>query len=239
MADLTRVDVLRVFTDDAGAFGNPLGIVGSSPATAGREQAIATELGFSETVFVDDVTGDAARLRIFTPAVELPFAGHPTVGTAWWLRENGRSVAYLDVPAGRLEVATDGDATWITAAASWSPDFVWHPCATPAGVDAIAPAAFESGAHYAWAWLDEASGLVRARMFGPAMGVAEDEATGSAAVRLTALLERDLVIHQGEGSVVRTRFLSGDRVAVGGRTVADGSRVVCASAAPISGMFDR
>src|SRR4028119_1864962 len=49
------------------------------PAPDGR--GVAADLGFSETVFVDDAEG--GELRIFTPGTELPFAGHPLVGTAW------------------------------------------------------------------------------------------------------------------------------------------------------------
>ncbi len=75
---------LDVFTDVA-LGGNPLAVVldaeGIEPA---RMQAIAREFNLSETVFVlpprDPV--NSARIRIFTPARELPFAGHPTVGTA-------------------------------------------------------------------------------------------------------------------------------------------------------------
>lgn len=48
-------------------------------------QAIAREMNFSETTFVTGRTSDAARVRIFTPERELPFAGHPTLGTAWVL----------------------------------------------------------------------------------------------------------------------------------------------------------
>ena len=52
-------------------------------------QAIAREMNLSETVFLQrpSVAGCAAAFRIFTPATELPFAGHPTIGAAWVLRE--------------------------------------------------------------------------------------------------------------------------------------------------------
>ena len=83
------VDVVRVFTDEDGGFGNELGIVESSERTRDREQQLAAALGFSETVFVDDVTEARARIRIFTPAGELPFAGHPSVGVAWWFAQRG------------------------------------------------------------------------------------------------------------------------------------------------------
>jgi predicted PhzF superfamily epimerase YddE/YHI9 len=58
-------------------------------------------------------------------------------------------------------------------------------------------------------------------MFAPAMGIREDEATGAAAVRVTALLDRDLDILQGRGSRLRTKRSAGDDILVGGRTVFD------------------
>lgn len=64
--------------------GNPLGVVLNADALpTGLMQTIAGELNLSETVFVQKATKPAhsARIRIFTPAVELPFAGHPTIGT--------------------------------------------------------------------------------------------------------------------------------------------------------------
>jgi trans-2,3-dihydro-3-hydroxyanthranilate isomerase len=75
---------LDVFTDRALA-GNPLAVVlGSEGLDTARMQAIAGEFNLSETVFVFPPKNPANRaaLRIFTPGKELPFAGHPTVGTA-------------------------------------------------------------------------------------------------------------------------------------------------------------
>jgi trans-2,3-dihydro-3-hydroxyanthranilate isomerase len=75
---------LDVFTNERFA-GNPLAVVdGSEDLDAARMQAIAREFGLPETVFVFPAADPAhtARLHIFTPATELPFAGHPTVGTA-------------------------------------------------------------------------------------------------------------------------------------------------------------
>ncbi|MFC7053116.1 PhzF family phenazine biosynthesis protein [Hansschlegelia quercus] len=76
--------VLDVFTGDALA-GNPLAVVlDASGLDSGGMQAIAREFNLSETVFLLPADDEArkAKLRIFTPARELPFAGHPTVGTA-------------------------------------------------------------------------------------------------------------------------------------------------------------
>ena len=89
---MTSVRVLRVFTDAAGASGNPLGGVrDAADISQTRRQAIAAELGYSETVFVERDTD----VQIFTPTTELPFAGHPLVGSAWLLRR-----PLLRAPAG-------------------------------------------------------------------------------------------------------------------------------------------
>jgi predicted PhzF superfamily epimerase YddE/YHI9 len=68
-----------------------------------------------------------------------------------------------------------------------------------------------------WAWEDEAGGIVRCRVFPVALGVPEDEATGSYAVRLAGALHRPLVIHQGQGSTLLARPLDDGFVEVGGR----------------------
>ena len=81
---------LDVFTDRRFG-GNPLAVVqGAGGLSDQQMQAIAREFNLSETVFVLPAENPAhsARLRIFTPLKELPFAGHPTVGTAALLAEH-------------------------------------------------------------------------------------------------------------------------------------------------------
>lgn len=84
-------DIVDVFTDRAYA-GNPLAVVhGAGHLTAEQMQTLAAEFGLSETVFPLPPTTSGAdyRVRIFTPARELPFAGHPSVGAAWVLARAG------------------------------------------------------------------------------------------------------------------------------------------------------
>ncbi|MGQ7792127.1 PhzF family phenazine biosynthesis protein [Faunimonas sp. B44] len=79
-----RYQIYDVFTDRPLA-GNPLAVVlDAEGLDNGAMQAIAREFNLSETVFVleADNPGHTARVRIFTPFAELPFAGHPTIGTA-------------------------------------------------------------------------------------------------------------------------------------------------------------
>lgn len=81
--------LLDVFTDRRFA-GNPLAIVEDADALGGGEMlAVAREFNLSETVFLLEPRDSVhtARLRIFTPAAELPFAGHPTIGAAAYLAE--------------------------------------------------------------------------------------------------------------------------------------------------------
>ena len=81
-----EVQVLRVFTDQRGGHGNELGVVyGAAELPGELGIRLTAQLGFSESVFVDDEP--RAGFRIFTPAAELKLAGHPTVGTAWVLGE--------------------------------------------------------------------------------------------------------------------------------------------------------
>jgi trans-2,3-dihydro-3-hydroxyanthranilate isomerase len=81
-----RYVVADVFTDTPLA-GNPVAVFTDARALDGEEmQRLARELNLSETVFVLPAEADGhARIRIFTPGIEMPFAGHPTLGTAFVL----------------------------------------------------------------------------------------------------------------------------------------------------------
>jgi predicted PhzF superfamily epimerase YddE/YHI9 len=211
--------VLRVFVNEDGEWGNPLGVfLDGKEVPESKRQDAAARLGFSETVFVEDRA--AGRLRIFTPRVELPFAGHPAVGAAWLLAREGTPVDVLRPAAGEVAVRRDGDATFVAAQPGWAPSFVYRQLALPGEVRGLTASAQNANV-YAWSWIDEASGTIRARSFVPEAGIAEDEATGSAALALCARLERPVTIHQGHGSVLLCRPLEGRRVEVGGTVVLD------------------
>lgn len=109
---MLRYDVVDVFTDRAYA-GNPLAVVhGAQGLSDAAMQAVAAEFHLSETAFpLPPTTAEAHyRVRIFTPARELPFAGHPSVGTAWVLARD-RAIPYGEVVqecgAGLLPVTVD------------------------------------------------------------------------------------------------------------------------------------
>jgi predicted PhzF superfamily epimerase YddE/YHI9 len=219
------VTVLRVFTDSEGNFGNPLGVIDASMVQPRDRQRVAAQLGYSETIFVDLPAGGSAtaHARIYTARTELPFAGHPTVGAAWWLRQQGSPIRTLQVPAGIVQVSYDDDITAISARSEWAPEFAIHDLDSLDDLAAANPADFPDDIqHYLWTWTDRSAGLLRARMFAANLGVPEDEATGAAAVRITDYLSRDLTIVQGKGSVIETTWSPEGWVRVAGRVVSDG-----------------
>jgi predicted PhzF superfamily epimerase YddE/YHI9 len=192
-----------------------LGVFLDGPAAAGAEQAIATELGYSETVFVYDRA--EARLRIFTPSLELPLAGHPLVGTSWLLHREGPPPAVLRPPAGDVPTWQESGRTWIRAHPEDAPPFDLVQLGSAAAIDALESSPDGGGKTVAWAWADEAAGVMRVRAFLPEFGVPEDEATGSAALRLCAHAGRPVEIRQGVGSVIDARPAGDGRVDVGGQ----------------------
>lgn len=90
--------------------GNPLAVFPDASAlTAAQMQALAAEMNLSETTFVlpPRDPGHTARIRIFTPRTEVPFAGHPNVGTAYVLARLGRAggeTLSFEEPAGDVAV---------------------------------------------------------------------------------------------------------------------------------------
>lgn len=295
-----------VFTDRIFG-GNPLAVF---PDGRGLDdstmQRIARELNLSETVFVlpPETAQETRRLRIFTPAMELPFAGHPTVGTAIILAETGEldgngpwdivfgekvgpipvriatapdaapNAATANAPmtatlsSARLPTAIDGvrdpailaallglpvtalaQADLPPAAYSAGVPFTIIPLASRAALSAIA---FDVGVWrdhladslaphiYAIALEDSAHGRhVSARMFAPAMGIAEDPATGAAATALAGYLfdqQRPAAdrtvweISQGDDmGRPSTILLTADRAANGLSAVHVGGRAVIVS----------
>lgn len=209
------IDVLRVFCGPDGRHGNPLGVVrdGRTYPDEASRQALTRQLGFSETVFVEDP--ERGHLDIHTPGARLPFAGHPLVGVAWLL-----DVGILELEVGEVFARHDGEFSWITARPEWVPPRTLEQYASVAEVEALTGPPPGEGWLYVWAWEDEAAGRVRARAFprrDPA--IVEDEATGAAALLLSHHLGRALNIRQGRGSQILAAPAPDGAVEIGGRVL--------------------
>lgn len=238
---------LDVFTDRLFG-GNQLAVFPDARGLSDARMAhIARELNLSETVFVlpPETPAGTRRLRIFTPGMELPFAGHPTVGAAFLLAAIGeipltgnRASVVFEEGVGPVQVTIDGDLgkpTFARLSAAKLPEIGPPP---PGSVDIAAllsldlkdicdgelrPQAVSCGVpflfvplrtiaavrrarldqarwerRFARYWAphiylfsretEQADSDVHARMFAPAMGIAEDPATGAAASALAGYL---------------------------------------------------
>ena len=204
--------VLRVFTrGDIG--GNLLGVINDTIGlSTDQMQAIAADLGFSESTFVDWRQGETPMVRIFTPKVEMEFAGHPLVGTAWVMSFLGPEAHdKLECLAGMVDVRIDGDTVWIDAALDQetelepdgqiitdaglpAPDRTWmvrmpkeyfvaeYP--NSAIITGLAPDMAVLEGQFGTLCFARNATRAHMRFFAPAGGVPEDPATGSAAVAL-------------------------------------------------------
>ena len=117
---MTRYVVYDVFTD-APFGGNQLAVILDATALPEEQlQQIAREFNFSETTFVYPPNDPAhtAKVRIFTPTMEVPFAGHPTIGTAIALRDEGATGdMVLELGVGPIPCALSDRGTAFTVTA--------------------------------------------------------------------------------------------------------------------------
>jgi trans-2,3-dihydro-3-hydroxyanthranilate isomerase len=121
--DFVQVDV---FTDQAFG-GNQLAVfLDGRGLSSGEMQTLAREMNFSESTFVlpSDLPEAARRVRIFTPAEELPMAGHPTVGTAWVLAARGDLPLTGDTTGATLALEI-GPVPMQIESEGGQPSFVW------------------------------------------------------------------------------------------------------------------
>jgi trans-2,3-dihydro-3-hydroxyanthranilate isomerase len=231
-----RYTVIDVFTDEALA-GNQLAVFTDArdldPITM---QRLARETNLSESTFVLPPQADGAdvRIRIFTPSAELPFAGHPTLGSAFVLGGPLQAmVLRLETGAGVVPVELRREGARIVFGWMEQPVPTWSAFAEAGEVLAALGVAssthpvelYDNGVTYVTVGLGSADELAalrpdmnalsrvcehgtlcfapedgrwKARMFAPAVGVAEDPATGSAAGPLAVHLARHGLTAFGE-----------------------------------------
>jgi trans-2,3-dihydro-3-hydroxyanthranilate isomerase len=233
--------------------GNPLAVFTAADGLPpDRMQKVAREMNLSETVFVlSPAAGGDARIRIFTPATELPFAGHPTLGTAFVLcGQRGLDAIELETGAGVIRVEFAGrngldspqppdlppgpglPGRMRQPVPTWEPYERAAELLAALGVASsrLPVEAYRNGPRHVYVALDSEKAVSRLRpditalgalpgigvgcfaglgprwkfrYFAPALGVAEDPATGSAAGPLGVHLARHDEIAFGEQIEVR------------------------------------
>jgi trans-2,3-dihydro-3-hydroxyanthranilate isomerase len=231
-----RFVIVDVFTDTPFT-GNQLGVFTNATGLSDDEMLmLARELHFSETTFVlpPEADGDV-RMRIFTPVRELPFAGHPTLGTAFVLAGPLQKVIIkLETARGTVPVTLDREGAEIIFGRMEQPIPTIEPYADTASLFAALGVSgsllpverYDNGTPHVYVMVDteaEVAALtpdiaalgtlvgptgvsvfavdgsrVKARMFGPELGVVEDPATGSAAGPLAVHLARHGLIAWGD-----------------------------------------
>lgn len=173
-------DVVDVFAPRPYA-GNPLAVVhGAGRLGTAALQAMASEFNLSETAFPSPRPDGSYDVRIFTPSVELPFAGHPTIGTAWVLRQRGevgRDSVVQHCGAGDVGVRIDEEGAELTV----SPRSVSGPLDPSPWLAAVGLGGEDAGGAriascgLAWAYLSvSADQLSRAGVLPPGWAAAYD-----------------------------------------------------------------
>ncbi|MCY0865495.1 MAG: PhzF family phenazine biosynthesis protein [Sulfobacillus sp.] len=258
--------IVDVFTDDGPYSGNPLAVVLEAESLTDLQmQQIAAELRFSETTFVlPRVPGEAAYpVRIFTPRQEIPFAGHPAIGTAFVIHSqkssnDDRAEIPLRLEAGLIPITYDADselfrmphqpptfgpileAAEVTAMLgltedAWDARYPVQEVSTGlptlivplASLDAVQRVQLDRARYDALMERLQARTVlvfsaetlhpdhhVHVRVFGPAYGVEEDPATGSANGCLAAFLAHYRYFNTASVNVVSEQGMEIDRPSI-------------------------
>ena len=209
--------------NEKGKFGNPVGIVVDEKKEINPQdrQRITARLGFSESVFINNI--NTGTVSIFNPKKEVDFAGHALVGTAYFITNSiDKPFSFLECRGGHILTWQENETTWIRASLKNTPPWYHEQLHDPSFVEKLSISHTTRKKHtMVWAWLDQNKGIVRARTFAPDWGIPEDQANGSGSMQLAVLLNQNLEIHHGEGSVIYAKSIKTGYAAVGGRVVYD------------------
>lgn len=213
------VHILRVFINSDGEFGDRSSVVvdeGRRISEAER-QTLTKQLNTVETAFIND--SSSADISIVHAQGELDFAGVPALGAAWLLAKlASKPVKTMKSRGGNIVVSQDNELTWIRADLATMPPWSHKQLASAAEVDRIILGETTSWKHtMAWAWIDEAQGLIRARTFATDWEIPEAEGNGSGAALLCASIQRAIRIIHGKGSEIFAKPEANSYIDIGGR----------------------
>lgn len=212
---------LRVFTDSNGNFGDVASVVidEGKHIDDAKRQEIARELNTGETIFINDLA--TVDISIVHPQGEIGFAGVGVVGTAWLLAKlRGNPTERMQSRDGEIAIWQAGDITWARGPLSIMPPWSYRQLENAEAVEQIKLEDTSGWRHtMAWAWIDEAKGLIRARTFAADWDIPEAEGNGSGSMVLAARLNQEIEIRHGKGAVIFAKPAADGQADIGGRIV--------------------
>jgi len=212
------MNILSVFCNEKGIFGNPVGIIidTDKSISSSNRQIMAKKSGFSEIVFVNNL--EEINISIFSPQREIPFAGHAVVGCSFFLHNKlSLDVSKLTSMGKIITSKRDNELTWVTGDIKILPPWNFEQIDTISKLEKITPQSASKKQHtVCWSWIDQKNGVIRARTFANDWGIPEDEANGSGAMKLAHRLNREITVQHGKGSVIHAKPHGKLKAEVGG-----------------------
>jgi len=220
--------ILQVFVNNNGEYGNPVGIIidDKQKFSADIRQKIAAKIGFSESVFINNL--NTGNISLFNPIKEVNFAGHAIIGTAYYISHKlGKKLNNLECKIGKVDFWMNEDITWIHAGIKGTPPWRHEQLNDPKVIDSLSLYDMASKEPaMVWAWIDEKNGVVRARTFASDWGIPEDQGNGSGSMQLAVKLGKTLEIHHGIGSIIYAKPTGTDYANIGGIVKEDTIRTI-------------
>ena len=225
MKKINEVQVLRVFTNQRGNLGNPVGIIldDKRKIKPRNRQRIASSLGFSESVFINNLR--KADVSIYNPESEINFSGHAMVGIAYYINQVlKQNLKCIECHREKTLTWQEGECSWISLDVKNISHWNLEQYEDVSSVENFSSIVAKTKKHtMIWAWISKEDGTIRARTFAPDWGIPEDEANGSGSMQLALKLGCKLEINHGQGSIIYAKPLDNGFVAVGGMIKVDNS----------------
>ncbi len=201
------MDTVKVFVNESGKFGNPVGIVvDENGSISFRErQDRAVNSGLSEIVFINDVSKN--NISIFSPTEEIPFAGHAVIGAIYYLEKlKSSQICNISSMGTDIKVCHENNKIWVRAKLSKMPKWNFTQLSSRKEVEDINVDSTPDFKHcFVWSWIDKEKGILRARTFASDWLIPEDEANGSGSLILGMSLNKEIKILHGKGSIIYAR----------------------------------
>jgi predicted PhzF superfamily epimerase YddE/YHI9 len=218
---VTNTHILRVFIDANDDFGDDASVV----LDEGRHipdperQEIARRLNTGETIFINDLAN--ANISVVHPQGEIDFAGVGVLATAWLLAKlRNKPTENMHSKDGGIKTWQENDLTWVRTSLTIMPPWNYEQFHSPDVVEEIKLEDTKNWQHtMAWAWIDEAKGLIRARTFAADWDIPEAQGNGSGSMVLAAKLNRGIEIRHGRGAVIFAKPAPDGQADIGGQVV--------------------